>query len=85
MQNGKFVNDQYPYNEIDDITYEEGEIIINKLTCGDANTNDKLKYIKYYFNHEIIQNYHKIDIIIRMNMFEKYIQNKDKILNRFLK
>jgi len=76
--------DEYPYNEIDDIRYEESEEAYRKIVCGEATTTDKLQYIKYDFNNGVLFDYHKIPLLLRMDMFETYLRHKDPILKRLL-
>ena len=72
----------YEYQDIESIDYDESEDIYMKIVMGEADTKDKLEYLKYTFNHEVLYRYKTIDLEIRKSMFQGYMQHKDKILDK---
>jgi len=79
----KMVKDiNYDYEDINQIGWEESQKIYKKIVKGEAETQDKLEYLKYQFNYETLHNYEQIDLQIRKSMFASYLQHKDKIIEK---
>lgn len=72
----------YEYEDIEDIDYSYSEEIYIKIVKGQADTRDKLEYIKHDFNYNVLYKHKKIDLEIRKSMFQAYLQHKDKILEK---
>lgn len=72
----------HQYENIESIDFDESENINRKIVMGEADTKDKLEYLKYTFNHEVLYRYKTIDLEIRKSMFQSYIQHKEKILDK---
>ena len=72
----------YEYEDIKDIDYSYSEEIYCKIVKGQADTKDKLEYIKHDFNYNVLYKHKKIDLEIRKSMFQAYLQHKDKILEK---
>jgi hypothetical protein len=76
--------DQYAYNyeDIKRIGTGDADEIYIKIVKGEATTNEKLEYIRYTFDYDVLYQYQKIDFEIRKGMFKAYLAHKDKILER---
>ena len=72
----------YEYDKIKNITWDDSEEIYCKIVKGQADTKDKLEYIKHDFNFNVLYKHKKIDLEIRKSMFQAYLQHKDKILEK---
>jgi len=72
----------YNYEDIQRIGTGDADEIYIKIVKGEASTTEKLQYIRYTFDYDVLYQYHKIDIEIRKSMFKAYIAHKDKILER---
>ena len=69
------------YADIEDIEYATYEEIDLKIIMGEAERIEKLQHIRYYFDHNIIQNKH-CGICEREEIFEYYIKHKGEFLKK---
>ena len=72
----------YKYEDIQRISEGDANEIYIKIVKGEADTIQKLQYIRYTFDHEVLYQHQRIDLEIRKTMFTAYLAHKDKILDR---